>query len=118
MTNILISLFCINIILFIYIFFVGLFYNFFLLKNKKIIEQYFSENGYKLYIYDKEQGKILSRHMRLKLIETLVRNSEQIGYKKLLLFFLKLYKSLYYVFAIIFFISVAIVITFVFYGRR
>lgn len=109
MNKVMILIFCIDLILFIYVFLFGLLYNILLFKNKNIIEKHFRENGYKLYVHDNENGKIVSRKERIKLIEALVKNNSQIKNQKLFLCMLKLYNSIFHSLAIIILITVALV---------
>lgn len=115
MNKVIIFLYYIDIISFIYIFLFGLIFNILLVKNKRIIKQYFTENGYKLYFYD--NGNFISRNKRIKVIEALVMENDKIKNRKALLSMLKLYNGIYFAFTIIFLVSVGIPIISSFFGR-
>lgn len=109
MTKVIIVIFLIDVILFSLAFLFGLILNIFILRNKKLIENYFTKNGHKLYVYDNEKGQIISRQMRLKKIEELIKNDGTVKNGKFIYFLLKNYKFIFFVFAIIFIFLIALI---------
>ena len=112
MVNFIISLFIVECVLFFYIFVYGIIFNILLSQNKNIIEKRFKELGYKLYIYDKTNGKIISRKMRNKVIMDLIQDNTTIKYYKTFNVVLSIYNSIYFVFGlmILFFFFLALIL--------
>lgn len=89
-----------DIVLFLYIILYAIILNILLIKNKSLIEECFDEKDYKLYIYDNKSGNIISRKIRLKVIEKLIKNNFETKNKKFFVFILKIFDSIYFVFAL------------------
>lgn len=103
MGNIILVLFFIELVLVIYVLGFLICFNVLLFKNKDIVESYFKQLGYKLFIYDDNRGKIVPRKQRIETIAEIVNGNASIKSRKLFSTVLKLHKSLYIVVGIFIF---------------